>query len=134
MTKAEIAETLKNLRIQAGYTQLQVAEKVHKGAAQTVASWENGKSQPDVDTFLQLCELYNVEDILATFRNSPSKKDSQIPVIPRINASLHNKIDKLDAEDSKELEETVNIWMQRSKYKSAVLTKGTKDFAIGKIG
>lgn len=134
MTKSEIAETLKKLRKQAGYTQKQVAELVGNGAFQTVASWESGKAQPDVDKFLHLCQLYNVENVLATFRNSP-KKNNQIINIPRVNASLHNKIDKLDAEDSKVVEATVDANLNKAKYKTdSTSTKGTKEFITGKIG
>ncbi len=59
MTKAEIAETLKKLRLDAGYTQIQAAEHVGK-KQQTLASWESGQSQPDANTLFMLCDLYRV--------------------------------------------------------------------------
>lgn len=133
MTKEEIAFTLKDLRKKSGYNQKQVAKMVGKGAAQTVSSWESAKSQPDVDTFLKLCELYKVDDILAIFRNTPREKNKVD--IPRINASLHNKIDKLDAEDTRVLEITVDATLNKSKYKAvSAPKKGIGELSLGKTG
>ncbi len=39
---------------------LSVAEK-------TIYGWENGQSQPNADTLLVLCEIYNINDILGAF-------------------------------------------------------------------
>lgn len=133
MTKDDVALILKELRNKSGYTQDQVAAIVGKGAAQTVSSWENSKSQPDVETFLKLCELYRVDNILATFKKQPGKINEVD--IPRINASLHDKIDKLDAEDCKVIEATVDATLNKSKYKAVSAPKdGTKELSLGKIG
>ena len=43
----EIEKKLKDVRIQAGLTQEQVAEKIMV-SRQTVSNWENGKSLPDI--------------------------------------------------------------------------------------
>lgn len=32
-----------------------------------IYGWENGQSQPDADTLLLLCEIYQIDDILGTF-------------------------------------------------------------------
>ncbi|HCA28867.1 MAG TPA: hypothetical protein DEP23_04505 [Ruminococcaceae bacterium] len=79
MTKEEIATTLKLCRINAGFNAKDVAEKlISMGAIKSVKSfynWESGRTQPDADTFMYLCNLYNVEDIMSTFghQNSSSK-------------------------------------------------------------
>lgn len=49
---------------------LRVAEK-------TLYGWESGQSQPDADTLLILCEIYEIDDILATFGY---KNSSYFPV------------------------------------------------------
>ena len=36
-------------------------------AEKTIYGWENGQSQPDADTLMFLCELYNIDDVLHTF-------------------------------------------------------------------
>ena len=66
MGRLDIAKRLKYLREMAGLTQKQVGEKVGK-AYQTVASWESGQGQPDADTFMLICKLYGVENMLTEF-------------------------------------------------------------------
>lgn len=51
--------TLKILRIQAGLTQEQVAEKLEI-APSTWSKWENGKSYPDVPQIYKIEELFNI--------------------------------------------------------------------------
>lgn len=41
-------------------------------AAKTVYGWESGQTQPDADTLLVLCKIYNIENILDTFGYSHS--------------------------------------------------------------
>lgn len=36
-------------------------------AEKTIYGWENGQSQPNIDTLLILCEIYNIKDIQETF-------------------------------------------------------------------
>lgn len=46
-------------RVNAGYTQAEVAKMLHK-TPQTVVNWENGKSPIDTANFVFLCELYKI--------------------------------------------------------------------------
>ena len=57
MTKEEIAKILKILRLNAGLTQKEAAQKIGR-KQQTLASWEIGQSQPDANTLFNLCEIY----------------------------------------------------------------------------
>ena len=54
-----IGEKLKAARNGAGLTQEQVAEKV-RVSRQTVSSWENDRSYPDIAGVLALAELYRL--------------------------------------------------------------------------
>ena len=36
-------------------------------APKTVYGWESGQTQPDADTLLVLCKIYNIDNILGTF-------------------------------------------------------------------
>lgn len=54
-----IAEKIKNARIQKGYTQEQVAEKLLV-SRQTVSNWENGKSLPDIISIIRMSDLYEL--------------------------------------------------------------------------
>lgn len=59
MTKEEIGNTLKNLRLKTGKTQKEVAELLGR-TQQIVGHWETGYSQPDANTLFELCNIYGV--------------------------------------------------------------------------
>lgn len=59
MTREEIAQTLKKLRINAGLTQVEAAAILGR-KQQTLASWETAQSQPDANTLFTLCDIYGV--------------------------------------------------------------------------
>ncbi|MCF2705098.1 helix-turn-helix domain-containing protein [Enterocloster clostridioformis] len=71
MASKEFSNTLKNLRIKAGYTQKQVYEHF-KIPQSTFSSWEVGKSEPSGDMLIKLCEFYKC-DMMKEF--SPSIND-----------------------------------------------------------
>lgn len=50
--------TLKAARVNAGYTQHDVADNMHV-ALSTVRNWENGTTSPKLSQFVKLCRLYN---------------------------------------------------------------------------
>lgn len=75
--KKKFSETLKQLRMNAGYTQKQVYEMI--GVPQsTFSSWEVGKSEPSADVLLQLCKIYGVNDILSAFGYDGYNEDGSI--------------------------------------------------------
>ena len=53
MTKEEIGKIIRESRLAADLTQLQVAKELDR-PQQTIANWESGKSQPDANTLFQL--------------------------------------------------------------------------------
>lgn len=66
MSKEYIASVLKRLRAESGLTADEVGTLVGK-SGKTVNGWENGRSQPDAELLLQLCDIYKVDNILDTF-------------------------------------------------------------------
>lgn len=55
-----LIDMIKSGRNAAGLTQAQVAEMLGiKG--NTLSGYENGVSEPDIDTYLQLCKIYNLD-------------------------------------------------------------------------
>ena len=66
MSKEYIASVLKRLRLQSGLTADEVGNLVGK-SGKTVNGWENARSQPDAEILLQLCDIYNVDNILQEF-------------------------------------------------------------------
>lgn len=59
MTREEIAHILREIRLNAGFTQKEAAEKLGR-KQQTLASWETGQSQPDANTLFILCSIYGI--------------------------------------------------------------------------
>ena len=51
--------TLKAARVNAGYTQQEVAEQLNV-AISTVRNWENDVTTPKLSLFVQLCKLYQI--------------------------------------------------------------------------
>lgn len=72
MSRESIAKALKRLREQSGLTADQVGTMVGK-SGKTVNAWENNRGQPDAEILMQLCDIYNVGDILAEFRDENSE-------------------------------------------------------------
>ena len=67
MASKELGARLRELRNNKGFTQQHVADQLGLKNKSTLGSWEVGKSEPDAFTFLKLCRLYGVENILAEF-------------------------------------------------------------------
>lgn len=60
----EIGTRLKKARMEAKFTQEELAEKIQV-TRQTISSWENQRSYPDISSIVQLSEIYNISlDIL----------------------------------------------------------------------
>lgn len=91
MSREYIASVLKRLREASGLTADQVGELVGK-SGKTVNAWENNRGQPDAEILMLLCEIYGVEDVLATFKEgyktkkAPAQGESDI----RKSRLIHN--------------------------------------------
>lgn len=78
MKNETIAKVLKESRKQNALSVRNVAARLESKslmvAEKTIYGWENGQSQPNADTLLVLCEIYNINDILGTFgyKDNPS--------------------------------------------------------------
>lgn len=60
----EISERLKMCRAQTGYTQADIAEKMHV-SRKTISGWETGRNYPDINSVVKLSEIYQVSlDVL----------------------------------------------------------------------
>lgn len=66
MARQYIANTLKRLRESSGKTADEVGKLIGK-SGKTVNAWENNRGQPDIEILMQLCEIYNVDNILEEF-------------------------------------------------------------------
>ena len=61
----EIGKKLKDARMNSGFTQEAVAEKINV-SRQTISNWENEKSYPDIISVIELSNLYSIslDDLL----------------------------------------------------------------------
>ncbi len=55
-TKEEIGQVIKNSRLAAGLTQVQVAETLGR-PQNTISAWEMGRAQPDANTLFELFQV-----------------------------------------------------------------------------
>ena len=66
---------LKELREEAGLTQTELAEKLFI-SAQSVSKWENGLSEPDIDTLCALADIFKVSIDTLVARKEVYKDDA----------------------------------------------------------
>lgn len=123
MSRETIAKALKRLREQSGLTADQVGEMVGK-SGKTVNAWENNRGQPDAEMLMLLCDIYNVSDILAEFRDEPkeafavSEHEKSVITEYRNNPDMQNAVDRLLG---------VNRDKKISIYKAARSSDGEED-------
>lgn len=76
----KVSETLRTIRKDKGLSQTQVAEFLtERGVEVTqkaVSKWERGDTQPNTEQFLLLCELYDIRDVLSTFKGQSGFLDT----------------------------------------------------------
>ena len=55
-----LADFLRDKRIEAGHSQMDIAKKLGYTSAQFVSNWERGLSSPPIHTLRKLSELYQI--------------------------------------------------------------------------
>ncbi|CUP47853.1 helix-turn-helix domain-containing protein [Hungatella hathewayi] len=55
-----LVDRLKSARIASGLKQQDVAEKMGI-KANTISNWEKGRTEPDIDSFVKLCDIYKID-------------------------------------------------------------------------
>ena len=83
----ELNEKLQAARIQNKLTQEQVCQQIGV-SRQTLSSWENGKTFPDIVSLINLCGLYrlSLDDLLGT-----GESDDYIGFLDRAIAALKKR-------------------------------------------
>ena len=74
MANKEFGQKLRSLRISNDLTQQQVADILGLKNKGTLGNWEIGNSEPDAMTFLRLCDIYKVDNILLEFAGTSVEK------------------------------------------------------------
>ena len=87
MKNANIAKVLKEYRKQNHLPVNDVADRLsQKGlnvSPKTIYGWESGQSQPDADTLMLLCEIYNITDILVAFGYVPENNNFRLTALEK---------------------------------------------------
>ena len=83
------SENLNNLRKQKGYSQEELAAKLHV-VRQTISKWEKGLSVPDADTLIRLAEIMevSVSELLGSKIETESTSGGVAEQLARINEQL----------------------------------------------
>lgn len=79
MKNPNISKVLKNYRKLNHYSVNDLVLKLEDNhlpvVPKTIYGWESGQTQPDADTLLILCKIYNIDNILGTFGYNDSLDD-----------------------------------------------------------
>lgn len=82
MKNALIGKALKKYRTTNNLSVKEVTELLEQRGVKTsdksVYAWECGRTQPDADTLLMLCSIYNVDNVLESFGYNSSKNSDII--------------------------------------------------------
>ncbi len=83
--KTEVSKILKTKRKEAGLSVKEVVSTLKlqgiSVAEKTIYGWESGNRQPDADTFLALCKVYNINAFPPTdTKTAPSLSDEAIQI------------------------------------------------------
>ena len=105
MANIKIAPVLKKYRKQNDLSVHEVSKKLKERslnvAEKTIYGWESGQAQPNADTFMILCDIYHINDVLKEFcytdRASFTITRSEQELIKkyREHPELHEAIHKL---------------------------------------
>ncbi len=80
MTRDEIGRRFRQLREQTGLTQKQVSELLGRNQ-QSINHWETGYSQPNIETLIELLNLYGIDSIFTPnqrFQRNLSQKEMSL--------------------------------------------------------
>lgn len=105
MKNENIAKVLKAYRRRNNLTVHQVSILLEnqniKAADKTIYGWESGQTQPNADTLLTLCDIYNIHNILGPFGYNRdlnfniTKHEEELVKQYRRNPKLQKAVDKL---------------------------------------
>ena len=72
-----VGKSIKKLRNEKGLTQDQLAETLHV-TRQAVSNWENGKTQPDIETLSALAECFEIPVEELIYGNTTSQRETKV--------------------------------------------------------
>lgn len=100
----KLAEFLKEARLFSGLKQQEVGIKLGY-KANTISSWESGRTEPDINTLLRLCDLYQVD--FNCFLNRDKNPNTKTPILTSKEIEHIQKYRQLDNRGRKNVDETL---------------------------
>lgn len=120
MANSFVSQKLKEARIKAGFSQRDVYEKL-KVRQSTFSSWETGKSEPDIATFLMLCDMYGIYEPAQMFMGLPAHLN-----FSDRESALINSFRKLDERGKHAVESCIEFGIGYSKKITRINTAEKK--------
>ncbi len=74
-----IGKSIKKFRAEKGLTQDQLAEKLHV-TRQAVSNWENGKTQPDLETLSALADCFDIPAEELIYGKTTGHQESKVDI------------------------------------------------------
>ena len=111
-----LIDMLKKGRSKSGYTQAQVAEMLGiKG--NTLSGYETGASEPDIDTYLQLCKIYDLDyvSILEKAYNLKPMDEIALSIDEQDHIKKYRSLDPLDKKAVDGLLDTLSHRQEQTK-------------------
>lgn len=115
MNYIELGRILQEARNALGLKQIDVANKLGCTSA-NISSWERGKSKIDIDSFAELCDIYNL-DFAKTLESISN--GNQEALLDKLSAEEKEHIKKyrsLDLYGKKTVDSVLNIQYERCNY------------------
>ncbi len=98
MANKDFSDKLKQARLGKGLSQKQVYESLDIKQSR-FSAWENGKSEPDIKVFLELCHIYDIKDIYKYFC-SPKTSYDEAEYNVKLNLAINMLREISDDEDN----------------------------------
>lgn len=105
MANIKIAPVLKKYRKQNDLSVHEVSKKLKERSLnvteKTIYGWESGQAQPNADTFMILCDIYHINDVLKEFGYTDrasftiTRSEQELIKKYREHPELHEAIHKL---------------------------------------
>lgn len=93
-----IGENIKNLRIKNNLTQAGLGDKMFV-SDKTISSWESGRTYPDIDMLIELCNALDTNMVYLT--SGSNKNDTELEIKIRVNQEEQNRVHNIIKEEGK---------------------------------
>lgn len=123
MSRLGIAETLKSKRKDAGLTVDAVCKRLEEYdirlSKNTMYNYESGYRQPDADTLMALCEIYEIADILDTFGYKSKDLSDLSCMLAPDEQRLIESYRSLNKQGQEAAQQHMELLVESSRYKKS---------------